>query len=57
MEPVGLSEIAERLGVKPQTAAMWRYRDLLPEPQWTVSGFPAWDWRVIKRWADETGRL
>lgn len=57
MEPVGLLEIAERLGVKKQTAQMWRHRQLLPPPRWTVSGQPAWAWRDILTWAEETGRL
>lgn len=49
-------EIADRLGVKQQTVAMWKYRGILPEPQWIVSGMPAWDWKDIERWAKETGR-
>lgn len=57
-EPVGLAEIATRLGVEPQTARNWRTRGVLPAPRWTVSGYPAWDWsRDIKPWARETGRL
>ena len=56
-EPVGLVEIAERLGVKPQTARMWRHRELLPEPSWVVSGQPAWHWPDIEAWARRTGRL
>jgi len=55
-EPVGLVEIAQRLGVKRQTAAMWHYRGLLPEPRWRVSGQPAWEWADIERWVTETGR-
>ena len=55
-EPVGLAEIAERLGVQRKTAVMWRQRALLPEPRWTVSGSPAWDWPDIERWAVATGR-
>src|SRR5690349_20262217 len=54
---VGLKEIAERLGKKPQTAAAWRYRGLLPPEEGTVSGAPAWTWATIERWARETGRL
>lgn len=56
-DPVGLAEMAERLGVKPQTARMWRHRNLLPEPDWTVSGQPAWSWSTIEAWARATGRL
>lgn len=54
---VGIKEIAERLGVKPQTAAAWRVRGLLPPEEGTVSGSPAWSWATIQRWAHETGRL
>jgi hypothetical protein len=56
-DPVGVKEIADRLGVRSQTAAMWRYRELLPDPDWIVSGLPAWDWPKIEKWAKETGRL
>jgi predicted DNA-binding transcriptional regulator AlpA len=55
-EPVGLAEIAERLGVKRATADMWKLRGLLPEPRWKVGGRPAWDWADIAAWAAETGR-
>lgn len=56
-DPVGTVDIAKRLGVKPQTVAQWRYRDLLPEPRWVVSGQPCWQWSDIVAWARETGRL
>lgn len=56
-EPVGLAEIADRLGVSSQTPYMWRHRGLLPEPSWIVSGAPAWNWPDVERWAKETGRL
>jgi len=58
IDPVGLVEIAERLGVKRETANQWSWRGLLPAPRWTVSGAPAWDWRLdIEPWARSTGRL
>lgn len=57
LDIVGLKEIAERLGVKQQTAAAWRHRGLLPPPEGTVSGAPAWQWRTIEAWAAATGRL
>lgn len=57
LDIVGLKEIAERLGVKQQTAAAWRYRGVLPPEEGTVSGMPAWTWGTIERWAKETGRL
>lgn len=63
VEPVGLVEIAERLGVKRETAGMWHYRSQrgelpvpMPEPRWTVSGGPAWRWSDIEKWARRTGR-
>lgn len=55
--PVGAAEIAERLDVKPQTVHTWRHRGLMPDPRWTVSGQPAWEWREIEEWARRTGRL
>lgn len=54
---VGIKEIAERLGRKPQTAALWRHRGLLPQEEGTVSGAPAWHWETIARWAASTGRV
>jgi predicted site-specific integrase-resolvase len=56
-DPVGLSEIAQRLGVQLNTAQMWRKRGRLPEPRWTVSGAPAWEWRDVENWARATGRI
>jgi len=55
--PVGLVEIAERLGVERQTVDAWRHRRLLPDPAWTVGGRPAWAWSTIEAWARYTGRL
>lgn len=57
IEPVGLAEIAERLGVKRATVDQWQARKLLPEPKWTVGGRPAWNWRDIEVWARATGRI
>lgn len=56
-EPVGLVEIAERLGVRKETAHVWRTRGVMPEPTWTVGGRPAWNWPDVEAWARETGRL
>lgn len=54
--PVGLSEIADRMGVKRSAVDHWRLQGLLPKPKWTVGGRPAWAWRDIEQWAEETGR-
>jgi len=56
IDPVGLEEIAVRLGVQRGTVDQWRWRQILPAPAWTVGGRPAWPWPVIEAWAQETGR-
>lgn len=56
-DPVGLIEIADRLGVQRNTADVWRQRGLLPEPDWTVGGRPAWNWPTVEKWARDSGRL
>lgn len=55
-DPVGTRDIAERLGVKPQTVAQWKVRGLMPEPRWTVSGQPCWEWADVLEWAKASGR-
>lgn len=55
--PVGAVEIAVRLGVRRATVDQWQQRGLLPAPDWTVGGRPAWDWTRIEEWARKTGRL
>jgi hypothetical protein len=55
--PVGLQEIASLLNVARQTVDSWQTRRLLPSPEWTVGGRPAWSWGRIERWARDTGRI
>lgn len=58
MEPVGIVEIAQQLGVTRDAVNQWRRRSVgFPDPRWTVGGRPAWDWDDVERWARETGRL
>ncbi len=59
MEPVGSIEIANFLGVKPDTVVQWRRRPQLgfPAPRWVVSGRPAWAWGDIKQWSESSGRM
>jgi len=56
-DPVGAVEVAARLGVARSTVDQWRQRGLLPAPDWTVGGRPAWSWATIEAWARSTGRL
>lgn len=56
-EPVGAVEIAARLGVRRATVDQWGWRGLLPEPDFTVGGRPAWRWGTIEEWARRTGRM
>lgn len=57
---VGTKEIAKRLGVNEATVRHWRSNrpELeFPDPDWTVSGNPAWWWPTVKKWAKARGRL
>lgn len=56
VDPVGMLEIGARLKTRRQTVAQWHYRGLLPPARWTISGYPAWNWPDIERWAKTTGR-
>lgn len=57
-DPVGLADLAKRLGVQRQTAKDWKQRGLLPAPRWYASDAPLWDWDAdIEPWARKTGRL
>lgn len=57
LDIVGVREIADLLGVKPETPKAWRVRGLLPEPDGWVSGRPAWRRSTILKWAEQTGRM
>lgn len=56
-DPVGIREIAERLGVQRRTIDQWRIRGRMPAPDWMVGGRPAWAWETIRSWAATTGRI
>lgn len=56
VDPVGIAEVADRLGVPRHQVDVWRNRGRLPEPTWTTGGRPAWDWPIIEEWARERGR-
>lgn len=57
-EPVGLIDIAARLGVQRKTPQQWQTRGRLPDPDWpTVSGRPVWCWvHTIRPWAQAAGK-
>ncbi len=54
--PLGLAEIATRLGRARATVDGWRSEGLLPTPDGTVGGRPAWWESTIDTWAERTGR-
>lgn len=54
-DPVGAKDIAQRLGVKAATVATWRYRGIMPNPDWTVAGAPVWNWPTIVQWHESRG--
>lgn len=54
--PLGLAEIATLLGVKRNTVDQWRTAGLLPAPDGTVGGRPAWWPATIDEWASRTNR-
>ncbi len=56
--PVGHREVAGVLNVDETTVYKWIQRGLLPapEPNWVVSGRPAWRLLDILVWAVHTGR-
>lgn len=55
LQPVGKAEIVERLGISHQLLNRWAATNPLPEPAWTVSRQPAWDWTDIEQWANAQG--
>jgi hypothetical protein len=62
--PVGVDEIAVRLGVTRNTVVTWRQRSRtwkkvprFPEPAGRISGRFWWWWADVEAWAVEAGRL
>jgi len=52
-EPVGLSEIAELLGVPANTVTSWRQRGQLLQPRWQLRSGPLWLASEVSRWYDQ----
>ncbi len=57
LDLVGVSEIAERLGVQRGTVSIWKLRGFMPKPDSELKSGPVWRWSRIEKWARETGRL
>jgi hypothetical protein len=56
--PVGVTEIAQRAGVRPPSVEQWiRRHEDFPAPRWQVGGRRAWDWREVAAWLEHTGRM
>ncbi len=54
---VGVAELAEACGVKPDTIHKWRARhDDFPAPIAELAMGPVWLWGDVRRWLDKTGR-
>lgn len=53
---IGLTDIADMLGVKRETPGIWRYRGVLLEPDLVVGRKPMWLRERVVAWARETGR-
>ena len=56
-EQVTRSEVAERLGVAPESVSRWNKQAIIPAPIRVTPSGPLWDWAVVKKWAVDTGRL
>ena len=58
-DPVGVADIAERLGVSKITVHKWTERgtDDFPKARWKRSGVSLWNQPTVEAWARRTGRL
>jgi len=48
MRPYGVYEIAEELGVRPNTVRVWRTRGKLPPPDYVLAMGPIWTAKTIR---------
>lgn len=54
-DPVGIKEVAHRLGVQRRTVDSWLGRKTgFPEPRWRIGGRPAWNWDDVVVWVEST---
>lgn len=47
-----IADIAEMVGVEPDTIAAYRYRGYLPEPQAVIGRTPVWARPIVRHWLD-----
>lgn len=48
---VGVTELAEKAGVKPHTVTIWRDRHAdFPAPAIELAAGPIWSWRDVEPW-------
>jgi predicted DNA-binding transcriptional regulator AlpA len=53
---LGVTEIAARLGVKPNTVSIWRYRHpTFPQPLTNLSMGPVWWTGDVDKWVENRG--
>lgn len=55
-DPVDIAAIAERLEVPKNTVNVWRFRKVLPDPDYPLAVGPVWEWATIEEWAKRTNR-
>ncbi len=57
-DPVGVREIAERLGASRKTVWKWTNQGIFPDAEYpAVNTFPAWEWETVLRWVGDSRRL
>jgi hypothetical protein len=58
LTPLGVSEVAKILKVKPDTVSSWQLRNNLPKPDWYINDMKTriWTLKTIIDWANATGR-
>jgi len=52
--PLSMDDVADWLGVAPQTIRVWRVRGRMLPPTWTVGHSPLWCRHDLARWNADT---
>lgn len=57
-DPVGITDIAKRANVRPDTVKKWIDRhDTFPKSEAKLAGGRIWDWPKVEHWLRMTGRI